>query len=108
VHESADLATWNLVVGFLSATFVIPIIQQPRWSSSTRAAVTFVYSIIVGLATAYFSGAYHYLADGPAAVSSILTTLVAAIATYKGFAQPSGIAPMIEAATSPDPTTDRG
>lgn len=98
-----DLAMWNLIVGFLSATFVLPVIQQPSWSAGRRAAVTFVYSIIVGLGIAYFTGAFAHLNDVKAGVTSVLLTLVAAISTYKGFAQPTGVAPTIEAATSPTP-----
>lgn len=96
-----NLAMWNLVVGFLSATFVLPVIQQPRWSAATRSLVTFIYSVVVGAGTAYFTDAFAHLNDVRAVVTSILMTLIAAIATYKGFAQPSGVAPAIESATSP-------
>lgn len=98
-----DLAMWNLIVGFLSATFVLPVIQQPAWSAKTRAVVTFLYSVVVGLGTAYFTGAFARLDDVHAGVTSVLLTLIAAIATYKGFAQPTGVAPAIEQATSPAP-----
>lgn len=97
-----NLAMWNLIVGFLSATFVLPVIQQPHWSEGTRAVVTFVYSIVVGLGTAYFTGAFSHLTDVSAGVTSVLLTMVAAVASYKGFAKPTGVAPAIEAATSPD------
>jgi hypothetical protein len=98
-----DLAMWNLIVGFLSATFVLPVIQQPRWSNAKRAGTTFGYSVIVGLGTAFFTGAFGHLADVRAGISSVLLTLVAAIASYRGFAKPIGVAPAIEAATSPGP-----
>lgn len=99
----SDLAMWNLIVGFLSATFVLPVIQQPSWSPKTRAGVTFVYSIVVGLGTAFFTGAFSHLSDVRAGVTSVLLTLIAAISSYKGFAQPTGLAASIEAATSSDP-----
>lgn len=101
MDPTGDLAMWNLIVGFLSATFVLPVIQQPQWSSKLRAAVTFVYSVVVGLGTAYFTGAFAHLADVHAGITSVLLTLVAAISSYHGFAQPTGVAPTIEAATSP-------
>ncbi len=101
-----DLAMWNLIVGFLSATFVLPVIQQPTWTAGRRAAVTFVYSIVIGVGIAYFTGAFAHLADVKAAVTSVLLTLVAAISTYKGFAQPTGVAAAIESATSPVPAID--
>lgn len=96
-----DLAMWNLIVGFLSATFILPVIQQPGWSERRRSLVTFGYSIAVGLVTAYLTGAFAVLSDVKAGVTSILLTLVAAIASYRGFAKPTGVAPAIEAATSP-------
>lgn len=103
-----NLAMWNLIIGFLSATFVLPVVQQPTWSSAKRAGVTFGYSVIVGIGTAYFTGAFAHLTDVSAAVTSILLTLVAAISSYKGFAQPTGFAQVIEEATSPTPSTEEG
>lgn len=98
-----DLQMWELVGGFLSATFVLPVIQQPRWSAALRALVTFAYSIVVGLMTAYLVGAFAGVHDLRTGVSAILLMLVTSVASYKGFAQPTGIAPGIERATSPSP-----
>lgn len=106
MDPTGDLAMWNLIIGFLSATFVLPVIQQPTWTSSVRALVTFVYSIVVGLGTAFFTGAFSHLDDVHAGVTSVLLTLVTAISSYKGFAQPTGVAAAIESATSPDPGTE--
>jgi hypothetical protein len=103
----SDVQMWELVVGFVSATFVLPVIQQPRWSPRRRAAVTFGYSVIVGLATAYLTGAYTGIHDVRAGVTGVLLTLISAIATYKGFAKPLGVAPAIESATSPTPAGSR-
>lgn len=102
-----NMQMWELIVGFLSATFVLPLIQQPTWSEKTRAAVTFVYSVAVGLVTAYLSGAFSGARDVENGVSAVLLMLVSAIATYHGFAKPTGIAPKLEAASSPDPDRSR-
>jgi hypothetical protein len=106
--DMGDLAMWNLIVGFLSASFVLPVIQQPTWSAAKRAAVTFGYSVLVGLGTAYFTGAFDNLVDVKAGVTSVLLTMVTAIASYKGFAKPLGLATVIESATSAtsSPATD--
>jgi cation transport ATPase len=104
----SDLMMWNLIVGFLSATFVLPVVQQPHWSSAQRAAVTFAYSVLTGAVVAYLTGAFAHLNDAQAVISSVLTTLVTAIATYKGFAQPTGVAAAIESATSPGGTVTDG
>lgn len=100
-----DLQAWELLVGFLSATFVLPIIQQPHWSEKRRSIVTFVYSVIVGLVTAYLTGAFDGVHDLRTGVSAVLLMLVSAVASYKGFAKPTGLAPAIEGATSPPPWT---
>lgn len=91
-----NLALWSLVIGFISSTFIIPIIQQPRWSSAMRALITFGYSIVVGAGNAYFNGDFN-LKD---IASSVLVILVSSIAIYKGFAQPTGIAKAIEEKTA--------
>jgi hypothetical protein len=101
MDPTGDLAMWNLIVGFISATVVLPVIQQPTWTARTRSAVTFVYSVIAGLGTAYFTGAFEHFTDVRAGITSVLFTLVAAITSYQGFGKPTGIAPGIEAATSP-------
>lgn len=106
MDATGDLAMWNLIIGFLSATFILPVIQQPTWTAQTRAVVTFLYSIVVGLGTAFFTGAFGHLDDVRAGITSVLLTLVAAISSYKGFAQPTGVAATIEAATSPGPGTE--
>lgn len=98
-----DLQMWQLITGFLSATFVIPVFQQPRWSNRQRALFTFAYCVVLGLVTAYLGGAFNGLHDVRAGVSSVLFTLITAIASYNGFAKPVGVAPAIENATSPPP-----
>lgn len=103
-----NLTMWNLIVGFLSASVVLPVIQQPHWSTNTRAVITFVYSIVVGLVTAYFTGAFNQVHDVQTGISSVLFTLVAVVSSYKGFAKPAGIAPAIESATSPGPAAAAG
>ncbi len=92
---------WDLIVGFISATFILPIIQQPHWSTRARSLVTFVYSVFVGAVLVYLNGGFGQLANFRAVVTSVLLVLVAAISSYKGFAQPTGLAPAIEAVTSP-------
>lgn len=95
---------WDVVVGFVSATFLLPIIQQPRWTERVRAAVTFAWCVVTGLVTAYLTGAFGGIHDVRAGVTSVLFTLVTAIASYHGFAKPTGIASSIEEATSPSPS----
>lgn len=100
----SDLVMWELIAGFVSATFILPVIQQPTWTEKRRAGVTFIYSLIVGLGTAYMTGALDSVRDLRTGISGALLLLVTSISVYKGFAKPRGIAPAIEDATSPKPT----
>lgn len=96
----SNVAMLDLIIGFISATFILPLIQQPKWSDQVRSWITFAYSVVVGVATVLVAGTFS-LAN---LAASILLILVTAISTYKGFAKPVGVAPAIENATSPDQT----
>ena len=88
-----NLQMWSLIVGAILPPF-IAIVQQSGWQLWVRAVVTLVICIVVGAITTYLSGMF----DPQDLITSILTILIAAIATYKGFWQPTGIAPGIEKA----------
>lgn len=94
----SDLEMWTLVVGFFSPV-LIGVVQQPKWSNSTRSVVAFGICSLIGAGTAWVQGDL----TGHTIVSRILIVLVTAISTYKGFWQPTGIVPSIESATSPQP-----
>lgn len=97
VPELTNVDMANAIIGFLSATFVLPVIQQPSWPAKVRALVTFVWCLLAGFVVMWVAGD---LSAGKL-THSILVTFVTAIATYYGFAQPTKIAPAIENATSP-------
>jgi len=97
----SNLAMWSLIVAFIAPP-VLSIIQQPKWTTEVRSAVMFFFAIILGLGTAFFTDAFN----GKDIVTSILIVMVGAISTYKGFWQATGVAPKIEAATSPKETVD--
>ncbi len=102
-----DEQMWTLIVAFLSSTFVLPVLQQPHWNPGPRAAMTFGYSIVAGLGTAYFTGGFAGVHDVRSGLSAVLLMLVGTIAFYKGFAKPTGLAPAVEAATSPNSFSTR-
>lgn len=96
----SNLVMWNMIVGFLMPN-VVALIQQPRFSTQARAAITALASVLGGLGTAYFTDQFT-IGD---VVGSILVTGVAAITFYKGFWKPTGVAVGIENATSKTPPT---
>lgn len=91
-----DFAMWSLIAGACLPP-VLAVIQQQHWRQQFRAAVAFLACTAVGAATAYFQGSL----TGKRWVEAALIIGVAALSTYHGFWKPSGIAPKIEAATSP-------
>lgn len=97
VPEQNDVDMWNLIIGFVSATFIIPLLQRPSFPKWARSLITVVWSVITGVATVAFAGDL----DFTNVLHSVGLVFIAAIATYHGFAGPTGIAPAIENATSP-------
>lgn len=91
-----NVQMWAIIVGFLTP-LVVALIQQPTWIPAVRAVVGFLAAVVFGTGTAYFAGDFN----GTSWVTGVLLVLVSAISTYKGFWQPTGIAPRIETATSP-------
>jgi peptidoglycan/LPS O-acetylase OafA/YrhL len=91
------LQMWSLIIGAL-APIVIAWVQQPKWAEWLRAVVTVVFCLIVGSVNVWLNGDFAKASDWVAAVGLIF---MAAITAYKGFWKPTGIAPKMEAATSP-------
>lgn len=82
-----DLQMWDLIWGFIAANFVLPILQQPKWSKQTRAAVAFGFCLVSGLVIAALNGAYDGVHDVRSGMSSVLLMLVSTIASYQGVRQ---------------------
>jgi len=99
----SNLAMWALIVGTVLPP-LLAIVQQPIWTQTLRTFVLVVASLVAGAGTAYFAGQL----DGTDITTSVLIVLVTGIATYKGLWQSSGIAPAIEAATSPKAYSENG
>jgi len=93
-----NLEMWSLLVGAVLPPFVA-IIQQPQWPNWFRTAVAVASSIVVGFVTTWLTND-DVLWEQPM-VTSILMVLVAALTTYRNVWRSSGIAPAIEAKTSP-------
>lgn len=91
-----NLAMWNLVSGFISSIFIIPILMQPKMSKQLRSAVTFLYCVLLGLAVTWLAGNFT-VRD---LVTSMLLTFVSAIGTYEGLSSKLDITKQIEARTS--------
>lgn len=80
----SDVSMWAAVAGFLSGTFVLPLINVRRWSKLTKSAVIFAWCAVVGLVSTWLAGGFDKAHDARSAATAVLLTLVAAIAMYGG------------------------
>jgi uncharacterized membrane protein YfcA len=81
IPEGLDNAQlWAIVVGFISP-IALNFIINANWKDWVKSLVAFGFSAIVGTITAWLVGAY----TGLDLVSTILLTLVVAIASYQLF-----------------------
>lgn len=92
-----NLTALNLIVGFV-APIIISVINRPTFDSRLKVLVMVLVSVVAGFGTAYFSDQFN----AEDVTSSVMTVMVAAITAYTGIFKPSGVAPKIELATSPD------
>lgn len=92
-QEISNLALWTSVVAFF-APVVLDLIIQSGWSARWQAITAFAASAVIGVATAFFSGAFN----GVGIVTGILLAFVVTISAYKGFWKP--VAPNLKDATS--------
>ena len=101
--QLGDLGLWSLLVGFFSP-LIISVIQQNRWTPRAKSLVAFLFYLVVGAVTAYFSGVFTVTG----LATAILVVFVTAANSYKALWKPTGAAPAIESATSPAPDPDTG
>jgi hypothetical protein len=78
--EISNLALWTSIVAFF-APVVLDLIIQSGWSPRWQAITAFLASAVIGVVTAWFSGAF----TGVGIVTGILLAFVVTISAYKGF-----------------------
>lgn len=79
-NEISNLALWTAIVSFFSPV-VLDLIIQSGWSNRIQSIVAFLASAVIGIVTAFFSGAF----TGVGIVTGILLSFVVTITAYKGF-----------------------
>jgi hypothetical protein len=94
------LATNELLVGAFVLPLVLALIMQAGWSQPVRAAVFALAS--VGTAALMHWQDWN---DTKSLAQSVVLVLISAGTLYKTFWKPTGIAPVIEAATTLNRTT---
>jgi hypothetical protein len=97
VRWFTDTASWALILGVLTP-LLVSVVQQPKWSQQVRAVVAAVAAIVVGLLTVLANGGFN---DASGVLGIVALVLVASNTAYKTLWKPMGVAPMIEAKTSP-------
>ena len=91
--EMSNLALWTAIVSFF-APVVLEIIIQSGWSKRVQSIVAFAASAVIGVVTAFFSGAF----TGVGIITGILLAFVVTITAYKGFWK--NVTPELKSATS--------
>lgn len=94
----SNLAMWSLIVGALTPP-LLAVVQQPRWPSGLRALFMVAAAVVDGIVVAWLQGNLDFARF----TNSALVAGVAIITAYHGLWKPTGVAPAIEASTSPPP-----
>ena len=76
----SNLALWTAIVSFF-APVALDLIIQSGWSNRIQSIVAFLASAVIGIVTAFFSGAF----TGVGIITGILLSFVVTITAYKGF-----------------------
>lgn len=90
----SQLVQWSAIVAFV-IPLVLSVLNQSKWSSTMKAVVFFLVSIVAAAGTAYFQGDL----TGKRWLDAALVIVPAAAAFYHGFWKPTGIAPVLEEGT---------
>lgn len=93
--EMSNLALWTAIVSFF-APILLDIIIQSGWSKRLQSIVAFLVSGIIGVVTAFFSGAF----TGMGVTTAILLAFVVTITAYQGFWKQ--VTPTLKEATTLD------
>ncbi|WNM69113.1 holin [Microbacterium phage Erudite] len=78
--EASNLVLWTSIVAFF-APVVLDLIIQSGWSKRLQSIVAFLASAVIGVVSAFFSGAF----SGLGVTTAILLAFVVTITAYKGF-----------------------
>lgn len=99
--DTAQLASIIITVGSL-IPLLTSLVEQAKWSRRTRTLVGVGISALAGLVTYVTQFGLNF--SNPAAlVSTVVGVILTAGAAYKTVWQPAGIAPALEAKSSPEP-----
>lgn len=92
---SDPLVLWSTIVGFVLPP-VLAVLMQSRWRPEVKGLVAFLACLVAATGTVTLQG---HLGDGTALTTSFLLIFTGAIATYRLYWRPTGIAPTIERTT---------
>lgn len=93
-----DTVSWGVFAGVFTP-ILVSIAQRKTWSGPSRTLVGVGISIVIGILTCLADGTFTHTKTLLATVAAV--TLVS-VTTYHGLWKPSGVAPAIEKATTPD------
>lgn len=101
MEVDSNAAAWAALAAFFMPP-IMAVINQPKWSAQLKSLLAFAVSVGVAFVSVWVSGDFN----AEDIVTTVLVTLTVAQSTYHGFWKPTGIAPGIEAGTTPGATTE--
>lgn len=99
-----EAITIILAVGTL-LPLLTAVVEQPRWSRSTRAVMSVAISVIAGL-VAYVSQHGLEFSSVSSVVVFVIGVVLASAASYESIWKPTGVASSIEQKTAPSSSTE--
>lgn len=87
----SDLALWTVLLGFFGP-IVIAVAAKPAMKPLAKIGIQVGYSVIAGVGTAYFTGAF----TGREIVSAVLLVFASSVISYKGLWKPTNAAETVE------------
>jgi hypothetical protein len=96
--DIGDTVSWGALAGVFTP-LLTSIVQRPTWSKPKRTIIGVIVSVVIGLFTCLADGT---LDNAATLLATVTVVVVASAAAYKGLWQPSGVAPGLERATTPD------
>ncbi|MFB6505603.1 hypothetical protein ACFC07_22070 [Streptomyces sp. NPDC056099] len=101
-----SIATGSAVGALLP--LVTAVVQQPRWSAHVKKAVAVASALIAGVVTVVSVGGLDQFTHGVPTLATFVGLLAASQSAYDLIWKPTGVAPVIESATSRKTPTAAG
>lgn len=92
----SNLAMWSIIAGALTPP-IVAIVNRSHWPRGLKSVVMIAAAVVDGIVVSWLQGDLNFARFA----NSALIAGVAIITAYYGIWKPTGVAPAIEASTTP-------